>query len=235
MVPTWQLGDEVVTLNSRRYGVVVGVDDALKVRVKFEDESELYSTHYATHYESEMNVLRARLTSLRSFVLANFRTFVQNNEVKEEGWRDHKHLNALLELIDLTEKIRNAGVDLDDVAQFFDDSERTTAFKVLDAILSVDVAEVHVDGTHGDEVITRYSSFRNYQVERANCSLYMSRGSLRGRCRDCPQPKNGARRALFLAQIPRYLIPAKQASHCFAKPRQSPKARPHRTRRAFHL
>ena len=87
MVPTWQLGDEVVTLNSRRYGIVVGVDDALKVRVKFEDESELYSTHYATHYESEMNVLRSRLTSLRSFVLTNFRTFVQNNEVKED-WCD---------------------------------------------------------------------------------------------------------------------------------------------------
>ena len=151
MVPTWQLGDDVVTLSSQRYGVVVGVDDALKVRVKFEDDVE-------------MNVLRARLTSLRSFVLANFRTFVQNNEVKEEGWRDHKHLNALLELIDLTEEIRNAGVDLKDVAQFFEDSERNTAFKVLDAILSVDVAQVHVDGTHGDEVITRYSSFRNYQV-----------------------------------------------------------------------
>ena len=41
MVPTWQLGDEVVTLGSRRSGVVVGVDDALKVLVRFEDGTEI--------------------------------------------------------------------------------------------------------------------------------------------------------------------------------------------------
>ena len=74
MVPTWQLGDEVVTLGSRRSGVVVGVDDALKVRVRFEDDAV-------------MNVLRARLTTkirgLRFFPLNNFRTFIQTNEIKE--------------------------------------------------------------------------------------------------------------------------------------------------------
>ena len=80
MVPTWQLGDEVVTLGSRRSGVVVGVDDALKVRVRFEDNAE-------------MNVLRARLTtkigsSLRFIVLDNFRKFGQRvRDLKEFCWQ----------------------------------------------------------------------------------------------------------------------------------------------------
>ena len=159
MVSTWQLGDEVVTLGSRRSGVVVGIDDALKVRVKFEDDQE-------------MNVLRARLASPRFFPLANFRTFIQKNEIKEgrQGLlpclanladliydSQARRLRALLELIDLTEKLRKAGVDLEDVAQFFEDSERNTAFNLLDVIFSVDVLQVGTQDT-GSEVITEESA-----------------------------------------------------------------------------
>lgn len=116
----WRVGDRVVTVGTQREGVVVDTPDPCKVQVRFDDGIE-------------MKVLRDRLYKPGSSPpppqvhtlwksLEEYHNYIKSQKTWVRG-PVGKHRQVLCALLKLVNNMRGAGVDLEDVAAFFRDSE----------------------------------------------------------------------------------------------------------------